>query len=182
MRPSPGNLVVRANYLATVVFGLPLALFVIAVTLPDVFSSWARGSMSSAVAVLISLFLVVVPAVRAIRRLISIGTVIPPDLVSGRPALAWVVSLAGGSGHFFFLILMSVAIDVAFLPAWPDDVGGPFLFVFGLAFFSYLIALLCGEVALVGDGISDTARHKRATDLFIDDSPHRGDAPNPFNK
>ena len=87
MRPSPGNLVVRANYLATVVFGLSLALFVIAVTLPD----------------------------------------------------------------------------VALLPAWPDDIGGPVLFVFGLAYFSYLIALLCGELALVGDGVSDAARRAPAT-------------------
>jgi len=158
MRPSPGNFVVRANYLAVVVFGLPLALFVIAMTLPDVLNSWARGSMSNAWAVLISLFLIVLPGARAIRRLIAIGTVIPPDLVSERPVVAWVVSLAGGAGHFFFVILMSVVIDVALLPAWPDDIGGPFLFVFGLAYFSYLIALLCGELALVGDGVSDAAR------------------------
>jgi hypothetical protein len=158
MKLSAGNLVVRANYLATAVFGMSLALFVIALTLPDLFDSLARGSMSNALALFVSIFLVVLPGARAIRRLIAIGTVIPPNLVSERPVVAWVVSLAGGAGHFFFVILMSAAIDIALLPEWPDDSGAPFVFVFYLASFSYLIALLCGELALVGDGVSDAAR------------------------
>ena len=38
------------------------------------------------------------------------------------------------------------------------DIGGPFAFVFSLSMLSHLIALLCGELALVGDGVSDAAR------------------------
>jgi hypothetical protein len=163
MRPSPGNLIVRANYLATVVFGLALALalFIIAATLADALSTSATGLMANALTLLVTTALFVLPGVRALRRLVISGTVIPPELVNERPVVAWVVSLAGGAGHFFFVILMSVAIDLALMPEWPDDIGGPLAFVSGLALLSYLIALLCAELALVGDGVSDAARRER---------------------
>lgn len=154
----PGNLIVRANYLATVVFGSGLALLVAAFMLYGQF--WASTTDWALIAkvLLPTLFLFVLPGARALRRVVANGTVIPPELVHERPVVAWVVSLAGAVGHFFFVIVMSVAIDLALLPVWPDDIGGPFVFVFSLALLSYLIALLCGELALVGDGVSDAAR------------------------
>jgi hypothetical protein len=158
MRPSPGNLLVRANYLATVVFGLALALFVVALSLSGAFLTTPKGLMTDVLTLLVTTVLFVLPCVRALRRLIGSGTVIPADLVSERRVVAWVVSLAGAAGHFFFVILMSVAIDLALLPEWPDDIGGPFAFIFSLSMLSYLIALLCGELALIGDGVSDAAR------------------------
>jgi hypothetical protein len=96
---------------------------------------------------------------------IANGTVIPPELVHERPVVASLVTLAGGFGHFFFVISMSAAIDIAFLPEWPEDTGGPMAFVVSLALLSYLVALLCGELALVGDGVSDAARASRRVPL-----------------
>jgi hypothetical protein len=91
---------------------------------------------------------------RAVWRLFANGTVIPPEHVSERPFVSSVVTLFGGFGHFFFVISMSAAIELALLPEWPDHVGGPLVFFFGLA-------LPCGELALVGDGVSDKARSLR---------------------
>jgi hypothetical protein len=155
---SPGNLIVRANYLATVVFGSGLALFVAAFMLTNGFGSPTTDWTAIASTLLPTIFLFVLPGARALRRVIVNGTVIPPELVHERPVVAWVVTVAGGLGHFFFVISISVAIDIALLPEWPEDVGGPIVFVNSLALLLYLIALLCGELALVGDGVSDAAR------------------------
>jgi hypothetical protein len=157
MSPSPGNLLVRANYLAIAVFAPFLALFVATFPQSGFFDSANQDWPARAPILLIAMFLFVLPGARAIRRAVVSGTVIPPGLVNERPVVAWVVSLAGGAGHFFFVISMSVAIDLGLRTEWPDDIGGPVVFVFGLALFFYLIALLGGELALVGNGRSDAA-------------------------
>jgi hypothetical protein len=157
----PGNLIVRANYLATVVFATCLALIPVASGLWDAFrgliSDWPPIAM-----ILLVTVLYLLPGVRALRRLFIHGTVIPPELVHERPVVAWVVSLAGGFGHFFFVIVAWAVIDMAARPEWPDGVGGPMAFFFGIAMLSYLISLLCAELALVGDGVSDAARAARS--------------------
>ena len=75
-----------------------------------------------------------------------------------RPVVAWVVTLAGGLGHFFFVISMSAVFEIALEPERAEDVGGQIAFAFILTLLFYVIALLCGELALVGDGKSDAAR------------------------
>jgi hypothetical protein len=161
MTSSPGNLLVRAIYLATVIFGLTLVLFIAVFSLSDAFAGATRDWLTIISWLLVMTILCVLPCVRALWRVFASGTVIPPELVNERPVVAWVVSLAGSAGHFFFVISMSAAIDLALLPEWPDDIGG-LGFVFGLALLSYLIALLCGELALVGNGVSDEARALRS--------------------
>jgi len=161
MRPSPGNLIVRANYLATAVLGPFLALFVASYMLSGAFGNPTKDWVTITATLLATMFLYVLPGVRAIRRVFANGTVISPELVHERPVVAGVVSLVGGLGHFFFVISMSVAIDIA-ASGWPEDAGGPIAFFFCLALLTYLIALLCGELALVGDGVSDRARALRS--------------------
>ena len=157
MRPSPANLLVRANYLATVVFGTFLALVLLVFAVKESVSSTSRDWMPMAVTLLI-VALYLVPGVRSIRRVFSQGTSIPPELVHERPVVASVVTLFGAAGHFFFVIVMWAFIDIAARPEWPDDVGGPMAFFFGLTMLSYLVALLCAELALVGNGISDATK------------------------
>jgi hypothetical protein len=149
-----GNVLVRAIYLATAVFATSLGLFVFVLLPFDLL----RSPIRSIGLLILTAVLFVLPGARALRRLFINGTVIPPALINERPVVAWVVSLAGSSGHIFFVILMSVAFDLALRTEWPDDVGGPFAFVFMLTMLSYLISLLCGELALVGNGQSDAAR------------------------
>lgn len=82
---------------------------------------------------------------------------IRPELVSERPVVSFVVALFGGFGHFWFVITMWAAIDIALAPEWPEEakkIAG--LLMLGLL--SYFIALSCGELALAGSGASDKAR------------------------
>jgi hypothetical protein len=152
--------IVRANYLATVVFGLFLAVFAAASMLSDRFAAPTKNWTTIVSILLFTLFMFVLPAARALRRAIVSGAVIPPGLVHERPAVAWVVTLAGGLGHLFFVLVTSAVIEIAFDPALGEDVGGPLMFFFGLSLMSYLISLLCGELALVDD-VSDAARKSR---------------------
>jgi hypothetical protein len=154
MSSSPGNLLVRANYLATVVFATCLAFFGSVAMLLDAFDSPSIDWVAIAKTLIVAgLFLF--PGVRALHRVLEVGTVIPPELVHERPVVAWAVTLAGGVGHFFFVIVMSVVIDLAAGAEFPEDGGGPMAFFIGLTMLPYLIALLCAELALVGDGVSD---------------------------
>ena len=157
MRSSPGNLLVRANYLATVVFATCLASFGAAAMLLAAFDSRSIDWVAIANTLIVTC-LYVVPGARALHRVLNLGTVIPPELVHERPVVAWAVTLAGGVGHFFFVIVMSIVIDLAAGAEFPDDGGGPIAFFIGLTMLPYLIALLCAELALVGDGVSDAAR------------------------
>jgi hypothetical protein len=163
-----------------------LALIVAAYLVYAELASWTKDWKSIVWILLPTIFLFVLPGARAVRRVFANGTVIPPELVHERPVVAKVVTLAGGIGHFFFVISMSAGFDVTLEPARADDVGGQIAFAFMLTLLFYVIALLCGELALVGDGESDAARAtrsmKKGTDLFIDDTPHRSDAPRIFNK
>jgi hypothetical protein len=146
---------VRANYLAVAVFGsLPALLSGLSMLLSHRLVEFGMP--------LGGICLLLIPAVRAIRRRIVSGTVIPAELVRERPVVTQVVTLAGVVGHFFTAIFVSVAVDIALAPEKGEDVGGPMVFVFVLALLSYLIALLCGELALVGDGESDAARELRS--------------------
>jgi hypothetical protein len=159
-----GNIFVRANYLATAVFGSLLALICGTFVF---FSMGTSPILDRLVAVAISLgamSLFLIPGIRAIRRFAANGTVIPPALVHERPVVAGVVTLAGGFGHCFFVISMAVAIGIALAPEWPEEAGkiaGPIL----AALFLYFIALWGGEFM------------KKGTDLFIDGTPSQGDAP-----
>jgi hypothetical protein len=150
------KLFVRANYLATVLFGPFLVLFIAA------FMFRSSPAFGEIILALPWLGLWVVPGARAIRRLVKRGALIPAELIRERPVVAGIVTVAGAFGHLWFVLRMSVAIDLALRPEWPDDVGGPMALIFGLAMLSYLIALLCGELALVGKGRPDPLRPSSA--------------------
>jgi hypothetical protein len=120
-----------------------------------------------------------IPGIRALRRRIADGAVIPIELVNERPTVAGLVTLAGGVGHLFLALFVAAVIDLVLAPVWPEE-GGKIIILVMVAMFFYLIALLCGELALVGDGESDGM--KKGTDLFIDEGPHRRDAPRIINK
>lgn len=164
MMSSPGNLYVRASYLAVAICGpliaaLPAALEVVA-TFALRGKEWPHISVTYVL--LFCLFLL--PGLRAIRRLFRDGTVIRPELVSERPVVSFVVTLFGGFGHFFFVITLIGFIGIALAPEWPDEakkIAGPLL----LGLLSYFIALSCGEIALVGNGESDKARASRSAAL-----------------
>jgi hypothetical protein len=162
MRQSAGNIIVRANYLATAIFGPMLALIVAVYLVSAELASQTKDWKSIAWILLPTIFLFVLPGARAVRRVFADGTVIPPELVHERPVVAKVVTLAGGLGHFFFVLVMSFVFDIALGAEWPDDAGGPIVFLFSLSLLPYLISLLCGELALVGDGVSDAARGMRS--------------------
>ncbi|HYJ42229.1 MAG TPA: hypothetical protein VEW08_15660 [Steroidobacteraceae bacterium] len=151
----------RATYLATAVcasvLALPFAVSMLAKVLTGSSNGW-----NAALSFVLALFLFVLPAARAFRRLFGTGTVIPPELVHERPVVAWVVTLAGGFGHFFFVISVSAAFEIALEPERGEDVGGPLAGAFILTLLLYLIALLCAELALVGDGKSDASRGLRS--------------------
>jgi hypothetical protein len=95
---SPGNLIVRANYLAVVVCALFLALFVAVYLLSGEPGTPTKDWTVIAWILLPTIFLFVLPGARAVRRVFSNGTVVPPELVHERPVVAWVVTLAGGLG------------------------------------------------------------------------------------
>jgi len=153
----PGNLIVRANYLAAVVFAMSLASFAAAIALGEALGG-ATSSWASIPTILLLTVLYVLPGARALRRVFDQGTVIPPALVHERPVVAWVVTLAGGVGHVFFIVVMSVVIELVAGAEFPDDGGGPMTFFIGLTMLPYLISLFCAEFVLVGDGISDAKK------------------------
>jgi len=157
----PGNLIVRTNYLATVVFATSLVLLLAATCLWDALGGLTTNWVPIATILLLTV-LYLLPGTRALRRVFNQGTVLPPELINERPVVAWVVTLAGGIGNLLFVLLMWAVIDIAARPALPDDIGGPMAFLTGLIMISYLIALLCAELALVGDGISDAKRAARS--------------------
>lgn len=157
MMSSPGNLYVRASYLGVAICGPIIAAVPAALEVVATFA--LRGKQWPAISVtyvlLFCLFLI--PGFRAIRRFFRDGTVIRPELVSERPVVSFVVTLFGGFGHFWFVITMSAAIGIALAPEWPEEakkIAGPLM----LGFLCYFVALSCGELALVGNGVSDKAR------------------------
>jgi hypothetical protein len=152
---------VRANYLTVAAIGSLPALLWGLQFLVSLFQrpQFVLGTPLIEIAVTLGgMCLLLIPAIRAIRRRIVSGTVIPAELARERPIVTCVVTLAGVVGHFCTAIVVSVVVDIAQAPEKGEDVGGPIVFVFSLAMLSYLIALLCGELALVGDGESDSAR------------------------
>jgi hypothetical protein len=158
---SPGNLFVRANYLATAAFGALLALICGTFEFFNMGSSRILDRLIDIATNLGAMSLFLIPGIRAICRCIANGTVIPPALVHERPVVAGVVTLAGGIGHFFFVISMAAAIGIALALEWPEEAGkilGPIL----AAFFFYFIALCCGELALVGNAEPDPPRPSSA--------------------
>jgi hypothetical protein len=150
------KLFVRANYLATVLFGPFLALFIAA------FMFRSQPSFGGIVLALPWLGLWLVPGARALRRMMKRGVLLPAELMRTRPVVTGVVTVAGAFGHLWFVLCMSVAIDLALRPEWPGDVGGPLTLIFAMALLSYLIALLCGELALIGNGRPDPPRPSSA--------------------
>ena len=156
------NRFVRGVYLVTAIVASLIALLYGAPLLVSLFRrslSFPRLGLpleDLAVALgAMSLFLV--PGIRAIRRRIVGGAVIPIELVTERPTVSGLVTLAGGIGHLFLALFLASAIDLALAPVMPEESGKIMILVM-VAMFFYLIALLCGELALVGNGESDTAR------------------------
>jgi hypothetical protein len=137
---------VRAVYLVTVITALLLAL----------------AAMYWGAFVLVWPCVVFIPALRAISRRIATGTVIPAGLVGERPVVAFVVTLAGVIAFFLKAIVATAALEIALAPEWPDEAGKIATFVLAAIIFD-LIALLCGELALVGDGRSDSARASKSS-------------------
>jgi hypothetical protein len=165
MMSSPGNLFVRANYLASTICGSLLAALPALFFLPSMFAKPMSEWPGIVVTPLLTFGLLAFPGLRAIRRLFANGTVIPPELVSERPIVSFVVTLFGGFAHLFFILTMAMAIGIALAPEWPEEakkILGPWLA--GMAF--YFIALWCGEIALVGNGESDNARAAKSGTVF----------------
>ena len=157
MMSSPGNAFVRANYLAVAVYAPLLAALPVGFLLSSISLRHSNDWLTIGTTIAVALALFVLPGVRAVRRLVANGHVIPPELVSERRVVSFVVTLFGGFGHFFFLITMSGALGIALAPEWPEEgkkIVGPLLA--GLA--AYFIALWCAEGALVGNGESDRTR------------------------
>jgi len=77
--------------------------------------------------------------------------------VGERPVVAFIVTLAGVIAFVIKALVATAAVDLALAPEWPDEAGKIATFAMAAMFFD-LIALLCGELALVGDGRSDAAR------------------------
>lgn len=157
------NIFVRANYLATVVFASLLALLFGTWMLSSMVWSLTVSQLVDIAIILGAMSLILTPGIRALWRLVRNGTVIPPVLVHERRVVAGVVSIAGGLGNFFFLISMSGAIDIALAPEWPDEAGKIGIAAI-VALLFYLVALLSGELALVGNGRPDPPR--ASSELF----------------
>ena len=136
---------VRAVYLFTAITGFLLAL---------VAMYWGAY-------VFVWPCVVFIPALHALWRRIATGTVIPADLVGERPVVAFIVTLAGVIAVFFKAIVTIAAIQIALAPEWPDEAGKIATFALAAMIFD-LVALLCGELALVGDGRSDAARASKS--------------------
>lgn len=153
--------IIRANYLATVVFASLLALLVGGWALRSSFYAPLASQVGNAVWILAFMSLFLIPSGRALRRLFVTGTLIHSDLLRERQIVTGVVMFASFLGHFFFTITMTAVIDIALAPEWPDEAGKIAIVVVG-AFFWYVIALLCGELALVGNGESDAAKAARS--------------------
>jgi hypothetical protein len=157
---------VRAVYLATAIVAPLIALlggapFVVSVFRRIQLAPQVGLPLADIAVVLGGMCSLLIPGFRALRRRIVSGTVIPTELISERPTVAGLVTLAGGIGHFFSALFVMSAIDIALAPEWPDEAGKIIVLAI-VAMFFYLIALLCGEAALVGNGESDTARAARS--------------------
>jgi hypothetical protein len=164
MNLDPANLLVRSNYLAVAIFAPVLAAVPTAFLLFNLFVQPASDWSTAFLVTLLAAGLYLLPALRAIRRVLVNGTVIPPALVNQHPFVSLVATFFGGIGHFFFVFTMSAVIGIALAPEWPEEakkIAGPL--VLGLV--AYLIALGCGELALSGKGESDEARASRSRAL-----------------
>jgi len=152
---------VRAVYLAVAIFGsLPALAYGLAMLFSLLTRPQSGPRMDSplleAVVTLGCLSAFLIPGFRAIRRRIVSGTVIPAELIDERPTVTGLVTLAGVIGHLFLALFVASAIDIALAPVWPDEAGKIIILVMAAMFF-YLVALLCGELALVGNGKTDAA-------------------------
>jgi hypothetical protein len=159
---SLANSLVRSNYLAVAICAPLLAALPAAFSLSALFEPSSNWSTIFMVALLAG-GLYVLPGIRAIRRVFRNGTVIPPRLVGERPVVTFVVTVFGVIGHLFFVITTSAAIAIALAPEWPEEAKKIVGFL-AVGLMAYLIALACGELALVGDGESDQPRAPKSAD------------------
>jgi hypothetical protein len=145
-------ILVRTTYLLTVL--VTLALLV----------PWTLGGLSAVF--LLSIF--IVPAARALYRLIRFGELIPDSRLRAAPIVATLVFVSSAIASFLL-----VNFVWAFLTRAGRDVElAPFIF-FGM--FWLAIALLTGEIVLVG-------RRKGGTDPWVDAATGRRDAAGIVNK
>src|SRR4029077_18520149 len=89
---------------------------------PPWFMQWGLPLKDIAVE-LGAMCLFLAPGIRAIRRRIAGGSVIPAVLVAERPTVAGLVTLAGSIGHLFLALFVVSAIDIALAPVMPEEGG-----------------------------------------------------------
>jgi hypothetical protein len=91
----------------------------------------------------------VLPAARALVRLVTRRELLPDAHLRERPVVALVVALSAALALFLVCFLLRVWLDI--LP-WGTDAGGPIAGAAGLALMLMAIAMLTGEMVLVGRG------------------------------
>jgi hypothetical protein len=109
-------------------------------------SSYERANVVD-LAITILLLACVLPAARALVRLVLRRELVPDAHLRDRPVIAMLVALSAALGLLLVYLLLRVWIDV--LP-WGTDAGGPIAGAAMLAATLLAIAMLTGEIVLVG--------------------------------
>jgi hypothetical protein len=143
----------RAVYAFVVLFAPALAMYLLVTAWQGYFMALAnplpwfdRAPPYYTTAVALAGFLL--PGFRAWARVLRGGDLIPAVRLRERPIEAAMVALACVFAIGFAVLVSSVLVDV-----WAkggDDVGGPIVFFTALAAMAAAIALLIGELVLVG--------------------------------
>ncbi len=90
----------------------------------------------------------ILPGFRAWARVIGGRELIPAERFQERPMMAAMVALFGGFASFMAILITSIVADVIEKAA--DDIGGPLGLFCAIMAMAAAIALLIGEVLVVG--------------------------------
>jgi len=96
----------------------------------------------------------VLPAIRALVRLLRHRDLIPNAHLRERPVVASLVAMTSALAIFLIYVVIRVFLDI--LPWGDHDVGGPVAGASMLATLLLVLALLIGEIVLVGRPIRPT--------------------------
>ena len=142
-------IVARTSYLLTALVVLACAALWLAETLQSLGRQVSiRPDIRDLYAAAIFVVMCALPS-RALARLFRRAELIPDSHLRERPVVAALVTIASILGILLFLLAGSVWLAVL-RGADGDDIGGPLAFVLMLALMSFAIALLTGELVLVG--------------------------------
>ena len=141
--------IVRSVYLLAVACGFGLGgWFLLQYSVSILRAGGFNRIYAQDLVIVLFLLACVLPAGRAVIRLLRHGELVPNAHLRERPVVASLVTMSSSLAIFLVYVVLRIWLDIQ--PWGADDVGGPLAGLAMLATLLLVFALLTGEIVLVG--------------------------------